>query len=206
MLRLGLTGGIASGKSAVAAMLRDLGFPVLSADAVAHHLMEPGHSAHGEIVKAFGPSVVAPDGYIDRPKLASIVFADPAKLASLNSILHPRVEEAVLKQFEEWEQRGVRDSGFVEAALLIEAGFDKQLAGLVVAWCRPEQQIERLLARGMSELEAKRRVAAQIPVEEKRKHAMYIIDCSGTIAGTLAQVRELAGKLRQRAEDGRPHA
>ena len=205
MLRLGLTGGIASGKSAVAAMLRDLGFPVLSADAVAHHLMEPGQAAHGEIVKAFGPSVVAPDGYIDRPKLAGIVFADPARLSCLNSILHPRVEQIMLKQFKEWEHGGIRDAGFVEAALLIEAGFDKQLDGLVVAWCRPEQQIERLLARGMSEMEAKRRVAAQMPVEEKRKHAMYIIDCSETIAETLAQVRELAGKLRQKTEEGRPH-
>ena len=197
MLRLGLTGGIASGKSAVAAMLRDLGFPVLSADAVAHHLMEPGQTAHDEIVKEFGPSVVARDSYIDRPKLAGIVFADPAKLARLNAILHPRVEEVIVKQFEEWEHCGIRDAGFVEAALLIEAGFNKQLDGLVVAWCRPEQQIERLLARGMSELEAKRRVAAQLPVEEKRKHAMYCIDCSGSIAETLAQVRELAGKLRQ---------
>ena len=205
MLRLGLTGGIASGKSAVAAMLRDLGFPVLSADAVAHHLMEPGQAAHGEIVKAFGPSVVAPDGYIDRPKLAGIVFADPARLSCLNSILHPRVEQIMLKQFKEWEHSGIRDAGFVEAALLIEAGFDKQLDGLVVAWCEPEQQIERLLARGMSEMEAKRRVAAQMPVEEKRKHAMYIIDCSETIAETLAQVRELAGKLRQKTEEGRPH-
>src|SRR3974390_322666 len=199
MRRLGLTGGIASGKSAVAAMLRDLGFPVLSADAVAHHLMEPGQEAHGEILREFGSGVAATDGVIDRAKLAAIVFADPAKLARLNAILHPRVEKAMLAQFEEWEKSGVRDAGFVEAALLVEAGFDKKLDGLVVAWCEPEQQIERLLARGMSELEARRRVGAQMPVEEKKKHATYSIDCSGTIAETLAQVRGLAAQLRQRA-------
>jgi len=131
--------------------------------------------------------------------VAAIVFADPAKLARLNAILHPRVEKAMLAQFEEWEKSGVRDAGFVEAALLVEAGFDKKLDGLVVAWCEPEQQIERLLARGMSELEARRRVGAQMPVEEKKKHATYSIDCSGTIAETLAQVRGLAAQLRQRA-------
>jgi dephospho-CoA kinase len=199
MLRLGLTGGIASGKSAVAAMLRDLGFPVLSADAVAHHLMEPGESAYGEILKEFGPGVATVQGPIDRPKLAGIVFADPAKLARLNAILHPRVEEVMLKQFEEWAHAGVRDAAFVEAALLVEAGFDKKLDGLVVAWCHPQQQIERLLARGMNEQEARQRVAAQMPVEEKKKHATYVIDCSGAITETLAQVRELAGNLRQRS-------
>ncbi len=199
MHRLGLTGGIASGKSAVATMLRDMGFPVLSADAVAHQLIEPGQPAHGEILKEFGASIATADGHIDRPKLAAIVFSDPAKLVRLNEIIHPRVEKMMLRQFDEWEQNGIRDAVFVEAALLIEAGFEKQLDGLVVAWCRPEQQIERLLARGMSELEARQRVGAQLPVEEKRKRATYSIDCSGTIAETLAQVRELAGKLRQTA-------
>jgi dephospho-CoA kinase len=197
MQRLGLTGGIASGKSAVAAMLRDLGFPVLSADSVAHQLMEPGQPAHDEIRREFGVGVTTAEGHIDRPKLAAIVFSDPAKLARLNEIIHPRVEKMMLDQFDEWEHSGIRDAGFVEAALLIEAGFDKKLDGLVVAWCRPEQQIERLLARGMSELEARQRVGAQLPVEEKKQKATYSIDCSGTIAETLAQVRELAGKLRQ---------
>ncbi len=197
MHRLGLTGGIASGKSAVAAMLRDVGFPVLSADAVAHKLMEPGQLAHAEILKEFGTGVATPDGHIDRPKLAGIVFSDPAKLARLNEIIHPRVEKMMMQQFDECESAGTRDAAFVEAALLIEAGFDKKLDGLVVAWCRPEQQIERLLARGMSELEARQRVGAQLPVEEKKKRASYSIDCSGTIAETLAQVQQLAANLRQ---------
>jgi dephospho-CoA kinase len=197
MQRLGLTGGIASGKSAVAAMLREMGFSVLSADAVAHQLMEPGQPAHVELLHEFGQTVATNDGHIDRPKLAGIVFADPVKLARLNEILHPRVEKIMLQQFDDWERGGIRDAAFVEAALLIEAGFDKKLDGLVVAWCRPEQQLERLLGRGMGEIEAKRRLAAQLPVEEKKKRATFLIDCSGAITETLAQVRELAGKLRQ---------
>ena len=197
MQRLGLTGGIASGKSAVATMLRELGFQVLSADAVAHQLMEPGEPAHGKILKEFGTSITTGDGHIDRPKLAAIVFSDPGKLARLNEIVHPLVEKMILRQFEEWEQSGIRDAAFVEAALLIEAGFDKKLDGLVVAWCTPEQQIERLLARGMNELEARQRVSAQLPVEEKKKRATYRIDCSRTIADTMLQVQELATTLRK---------
>lgn len=197
VLRLGLTGGIASGKSAVAAMLRDMGFPVLSADLASHKLMEPGQPAHDEILQAFGPTIVAADGQIDRAKLAALVFADAAKLTLLNAILHPRVEKIMLQQFEDWQRSGIRDAGFVEAALLVEAGFDKHLDGLVVAWCEPNQQLERLRARGMSEIDARRRLAAQMPVEEKRKRATYLIDCSRTIAETLAQVQALAAKLRQ---------
>lgn len=199
MLKLGLTGGIASGKSAVAAMLRELGFPVLAADPVSHHLMEPGQPAHDEILQEFGAGVADESGKIDRGKLGAIVFADPGKLARLNTILHPRVEKVILQQFEDWQRSGVRDAAFVEAALLIEAGLEKKLDGMVVAWCEPRQQLERLLARGMSELEAKRRLAAQLPVEEKLKHAKYTINCSRTLAETLTQVQALAAKLRRPA-------
>ena len=97
----------------------------------------------------------------------------------------------------EWKQSGVRDAAFVEAALLIEAGFVRNLDGLVVAWCRPEQQLERLKARGMSEQDAKRRIAAQLPMEEKLRLATSAIDCSGTMESTRAQVRTLAAKLRK---------
>lgn len=198
MLKLGLTGGIASGKSAVAAMLRELGFPVLEADAVAHRMIEPGQPAHDEVLREFGAELAGADGRIDRRKLAAIVFADPAQLAKLNAILHPLVEQVMTRQFEEWQHSGVRDAAFVEAALLVEAGFTKHLDGLVVAWCEPEQQLERLLARGMSEKDAKLRLAAQLPVEEKLKHATYKIDCSGSMETTRAQVQELAGRLRQK--------
>lgn len=196
MLRLGLTGGIASGKSAVAALLRDMGFPVLDADSLAHKLIEPGRAAYDEVVREFGPGITDGQGRVDRAKLGAVVFGDRAKLGRLNAIVHPRVGEAVFQQFEEWARQGTRDAAFVEAALLIESGIHKSLDGLVVAWCRPEQQLERLAARGLSEAEARRRIAAQMPVEEKLRLATERIDCSGSLEGTREQVRALATKLR----------
>jgi dephospho-CoA kinase len=197
MLRLGLTGGIASGKSAVAAMLRELGFAVLDADSLAHRLIEPGQPAYNDILQEFGPAVVAPDGHVDRAKLSAIVFVDRARLDRLNGIVHPRVAEVVFRQFEEWQRNGTRDAAFVEAALLIESGIHKNLDGLVVAWCAPEQQLQRLVARGLSEAEARRRVAAQLPVEQKLRLATEKIDCSGSLEETHRQVEALATKLRR---------
>jgi dephospho-CoA kinase len=196
MLRLGLTGGIASGKTAVAAMLRELGFAVLDADSLAHKLIEPGQPAYEDVLREFGPAILEPDGRVNRAKLAAIVFADRAKLARLNAILHPRVEAAVLQQFAEWSRNGTRDAAFVEAALLVEAGYLKNLDGLVVTWCRPEQQLERLRARGFSEEDARSRIAAQLPVDEKLRYATEKIDCSGSLEDTRTQVEALAAKLR----------
>ena len=198
MLRLGLTGGIASGKSAVAVMLRDLGFPVLDADSLAHKLIEPGQPAYDEVVREFGPAITDAQGRVDRAKLAAVVFADRAKLDRLNAIVHPRVAEVVFRQFDEWARQGTRDAAFVEAALLVESGIHKHLDGLVVAWCRPEQQFARLAARGLSEAEARRRMAAQMPVEEKLRLATEKIDCSGSLEQTRQQVVALAAKLRRR--------
>jgi len=197
MKRLGITGGIASGKSAVAGMLREMGFHVIDADALGHTLMEPGTRAYGEIVREFGEGVIGADGRIDRGKLGAMVFADRGKLERLNAIVHPRVEEEIVRQFGEWENGGVRDAAFVEAALLVEAGYQKNLDGLVVAWCRPEQQMERLLARGLSEVEARRRIAAQMPAEQKLKYATERMDCSGSLEETRRQVLELVERLRQ---------
>jgi dephospho-CoA kinase len=197
MLRLGLTGGIASGKSAVSAMLREMGFAVLDADALAHKLIEPGQPAYDEVLQEFGPSIADTSGRIDRAKLGAMVFADLAKLDRLNAIVHPRVAEVILSQFEVWRRSGVRDAVFVEAALLVESGIHKKLDGLVVVWCRPEQQLERLLARGLSETEARRRIDAQLPVEEKLRLATEKIDCSASLEETRRQVEALAGKLRR---------
>ncbi len=199
MLRLGLTGGIASGKSAVAAMLRELGFSVLDADSLAHRLIEPGQPAYEEVLREFGPAITDGQQRIDRAKLAALVFADRAKLDRLNAIVHPRVAEVVFRQFEEWARQGTRDAAFVEAALLIESGIHKQLDGLVVAWCRPEQQLERLAARGLSEAEALRRIAAQMPVAEKLRLATDKIGCSGSLEQTRQQVEALAARLRRSA-------
>lgn len=197
MLRLGLTGGIASGKSAVAAMLRELGFAVLDADSLAHKLVEPGQPAYEEVLREFGPAITDGQNRVDRAKLGALVFADRARLDRLNAIVHPRVAEAVLRQFAEWQREGTRDAAFVEAALLIESGIHQHLDGLVVAWCRPEQQLERLAARGLSEDEARRRIAAQMPVEEKLRYATEKIDCSGPLEQTREQVQALAAKLHR---------
>ena len=198
MLRLGLTGGIASGKSAVATMLREMGFAVLDADSLAHTLIEPGQPAYDEVVREFGRAIVDGNGRVDRTKLAAVVFADRAKLEQLNAIVHPRVKAAILRQFDEWSHNGTRDAAFVEAALLVEAGYQENLDGLVVAWSRPEQQLERLRARGLSEEEARRRIAAQLSVAEKLKFATEKIDCSGSLEETRRQVQVLAAKLRKR--------
>jgi dephospho-CoA kinase len=196
MLRIGLTGGIASGKSTVAAMLRELGFRVIDADRLAHRLTQPGQPAHDEVLREFGPAILDAAGGIDRRKLASVVFSDPAKLARLNAIVHPRVEEALHCEMDEWQREGVREPVFVEAALLVEAGYHKRLDGLVVVWCRPEQQLERLEQRGMSRGDAIRRISAQLPLEEKLRHATQKIDCSGSLDLTRRQVEALAAKLR----------
>jgi dephospho-CoA kinase len=196
MRKIGLTGGIASGKSTVAAMLHELGFGVIFADEISRRLLDPGQLAYEEAIREFGREIVLADGTLDRKKIAAIVFAERARLDRLNAIIHPRVEAQILKQFGEWEREGKRKVAFVEAALLVEAGYMKSLDGLVVTWCRPEQQMERLVGRGMSEEEARARIGAQMPVEEKLKLATYRIDCSGSMEETRRQVGELAERLR----------
>jgi dephospho-CoA kinase len=201
MLKIGLTGGIASGKSVVAAILRELGFPVLDADSLAHQLTQPGQPAYNEIVRDFGPAVLDSQGRVDRAKLAALVFSDRAQLDRLNAIVHPRVEQAMNRQFADWASNGTRDAAFVEAALLVEAGYLKHLDGLVVAWSNPQQQLQRLCARGLPEEEAKRRISAQLPVEEKLRYATEQIDCSGSLQETRSQVEALAAKLRRKSSN-----
>jgi len=198
MKRIGLTGGIASGKSWVASQLRELNFRVLDADPLGHQLIETGAAAYDEVVRDFGTEILREDNSVDRKKLGAIVFAEPKKLTKLNSILHPRIEEAMNAQFEKWRAEGITDPVFVEAALLIEAGIYKRLDGLVVVWCKSEDQITRLRARGLSEEEARHRIALQMPNEEKLKFATYKIDTSGTMQYTQEQVAALAKLLKTR--------
>lgn len=201
MLKLGLTGGIASGKSTVAAMLREMGFAVLEADLVAHKVVEPGQAAHDEVVATFGSEILGEDGQINRTRLGALVFGDPEKLQKLNAIVHPRVREQILRQLREWESEGKRDAAFVEAALLVEANYVKDLDGLVVVWCSPEQQLQRMLARGFDEAEARRRIATQMDVAEKLRYATYTIDCSGTLDDTRRQATALVEQIRHAAKE-----
>jgi dephospho-CoA kinase len=199
MLRYGLTGGIASGKSTVAAMLAEHGFPVLEADKVSHELIEAGGAAYEEVIARFGREILDGNGRIDRARLGAVVFADRQKLDQLNGIIHPRVEGEALKQLLELERSGSYTAAFVEAALIFEAGLQKQLDGVVVAWCLPEQQLARLIERGMSKAEARQRIAMQMPVAEKLALATEKIDCSGSMEETRRQVDALAAKLRAAA-------
>src|SRR5262249_17127395 len=184
MLRYGLTGGIASGKSTVAAMLRESGFPVLEADRMAHDLIEPGGAAYDEVVARFGAAILERDGRIDRKRLAALVFEDRERLEELKSIIHPRLPEAIEPAFRELQAEGRHQAAFVEAALIFEAGLDAKLDGVVVAWCLPEQQLARLKERGLSEAEARKRLAMQMPVEEKLAKATEEIDCSDSLVKT----------------------
>jgi len=199
MLHVGLTGGIACGKSTVAAMMRELGCRVLDADALARRLIEPGQPAYDEVLKEFGSQVRAADGRIDRAKLAAIVFANPARLERLNRIVHPRVVDALDRELAELARTEPGAVVVVEAALLIEASYHERLDRLVVAWCEPEQQVERLLARGMAREEALRRIGAQMQLDQKRRMADDEIDCSGSLEETRRQVIGIVARLKQLA-------
>ncbi len=201
MLRYGLTGGIASGKSTVAAMLREEGFAVIEADPIAHQLMERSGAAYKEVVELFGEAILNIDGSVNRGRVAAIVFNNPEKLQQLNEIIHPRVALQMQRDFAEYESTKRIAVAFVEAALIFEAGLDRQLDGVVVAWSKPEQQLARLRERGMSEEQARQRMSNQLPVAEKVARASATIDCSGPREETRRQVAELAEKLRARAAD-----
>ena len=203
MLRVGLTGGIGCGKSTVAAMISELGCHVLNADRMAHALIAPGEPAYDEIRRQFGPNVLAADGSIDRARLAAVVFADAAKLASLNAIVHPGVLRELDRELERLSRIDPHGVAVIEAALLIESGYNQRLDRLVLVTCTREQQLERLtnpaFGRAMSREQAEKRIAAQMPLEEKRKLAHDEIDCSGSLEYTKRQVRMLVEQFRQMA-------
>lgn len=199
MLKVGLTGGMASGKTTVLAIFASLGAHTLRADAVAHQLMVPGEPLYEPILAAFGRSILAPDGTIARPKLAAAAF--PARIAELNAVVHPAVVE--------FENRWMREVGAIdpkavaicEAALLIEAGGLSRYDKLVVVTCTLEQKIARLAARsGFTPAEARheleRRMAVQMPEEEKARLADFVIDNSGSREDLAQRVSQIWQKLR----------
>ncbi len=208
MLKVGLTGGIASGKSAVGEMFVKLGAHLIQADAVAHWLMEPGRRVYEEVVRRFGREILNPDGSINRPRLAEVAFGTaggaPQRVKELNEIVHP----AVIAEENEWmEDIGRRDPNaiaIVEAALILEAGAGDRFDRLIVVTCHPEQRIQRLARRlGISEdaarAEVTRRMAAQIPDQEKIKAADFVIDNSASLAATEQQVQRVFAALRERS-------
>lgn len=209
MLKVGLTGGIAAGKSLVGKMLVDLGAHLIEADQISHSLMQPGEPVYGEVVQHFGREILNPDGSVNRGKLAEIAFgragADQAqpRIAELNRIVHP----AVIRKQEEWmdevAKRYPESVAIVEAALLIEAGAANRFDRLIVVTCKTEQRAERFAARQKIDLdsarrEVSRRMAAQLPDEEKIKIADFVIDNSGSVEDTHRQVQEIWNNLHSR--------
>lgn len=197
MLKVGLTGSIAVGKSFVVSVLAELGCITFDADKVAHSVMAPGFPAYEDIVREFGDAVLASDGSIDREKLGAIVFANEARRLRLNEIVHPRVIEEQNRLLQEAEAKNPDGIAVVDAALMIESGGYKRFDKLIVVYCAREAQIERLIRRNhITREDAERRVAAQMSSDEKREYADYVIDTTGTFAETRLRVNEVFDQLK----------
>ena len=201
MLRVGLTGGIACGKSEVVRRLAAAGLPSLDLDRVGHELLAPGLPGHAAVVEAFGPAVLAADGSIDRRALGAVVFADPGARRRLSGILHPRIRaEEDRRASLLADRKGALL--ITEAALLVEAGIHLRFDRLVVVHCRPDQQLARLRARdGLSEEEARARLAAQMPIATKVHFAHVSIDASRTVEETHRAADALAQQIQALARE-----
>jgi dephospho-CoA kinase len=196
MLRVGLTGGIATGKSTVGRMFVQLGCHLIDADAIVHQLLEPGGSIHHAVAEAFGPQILTSDGRIDRPALGQIVFNDVASRQRLNSIIHPAVIQRQKEWLDELARRDPKAIGIVEAALMIEVGTYKNYDKLIVVVCAPDEQRRRLRERsGLSEDQIEARIRSQMPMEEKARLADYVIDNSGSLDETRIQVESVYARL-----------
>src|SRR5215813_7929260 len=179
MLRVGLTGSIGVGKSFVAGVLAELGCHVLDADQTARAVVEKGAPGLNAVVKAFGENLLHDDGTLDRQKLADIIFTDEAQRELLNSILHPYIIAAQDEQMRRWEKDDPDGIAVIDAALMIESGGYRRFDKLIVVYCRPEIQLQRVITRtGLSDEEALQRINAQMSQDDKKKFADYLIDTS----------------------------
>jgi dephospho-CoA kinase len=200
VLRVGLTGGVACGKSTIAKMFADLGATIVDADTIAHELYRPGHEVLQELVNHFGPEILKPNGELDRAKLATLVF-DGGRVEELNKIVHP----AVIRQQDQWMRSlGEKDPNavaIVEAALILEAGVKDRFDRIMVVTCKPAQKVTRFAQRtGMSQdaarADVERRTKAQMPDEEKARRADFVIDNSGSVEETRHQVQRIYSELK----------
>jgi dephospho-CoA kinase len=198
MLKVGLTGGLASGKTLVGEALAGSGCLLIQADELGHEALAPGGEAYDAVVREFGPAIVTGDGLIDRQQLASLVFGSPERLARLNALVHPPVVRREEKSIAEFATREPRGIAVVEAAILIETGSYKRFDRIILAWCSEEQQVERALRRdGAAEADVRARIRRQMPLEEKRKFADFVIDTSGRKEDTLRQTQAVYQALRR---------
>jgi dephospho-CoA kinase len=202
MLKVGLTGGYATGKSFVAHELERLGGFVIYADRLGHAVLEPGGDAYAPTIQAFGPEILAADRSIDRKKLGAIVFSSPEALQKLSSFVHPavfRLEEEMLIGFERQNPAGI---AVIEAAILIETGRYVHFDRIVLTTCDEQTQIERGMKRdGLTREQVLARIANQMPLEEKKRRAHYVVDTGGAKEATVQRVREIYSKLKQLAGD-----
>src|SRR5688572_4056264 len=202
MLRVGLTGSIAVGKSFVTSVFEELGCHVLDADQTAREVVEPGSSGLHAVVESFGPRILKDDGTLDRELMGQLIFADPEQRQRLNSILHPFIIARQDEVIREWEALDPHGIGIIDAALMIESGGYKRFDKLIVVHCRPEVQLERLMLRtGLSLEQAQQRIASQMPQEEKQQYADYLIDTSDGFDITRSRVREVFKQLQQVAQN-----
>ena len=189
MLQVGLTGGLASGKTHIAKELEALGCHVIHMDALGHKVLEPGGEAHDAVLAAFGT--------VDRKSLAAKVFTDPAQLERLNSLVHPPIRARAKALRDSYARQDPDGIVVTEAAILIETGSYKDCDRLILAYCQPEQQIQRAMARdGLSREDAMNRIRRQMPLEDKRKYADFVIDTSGSKESTIQQTRAVYQALR----------
>ena len=200
MIVVGLTGGIASGKSTVSRMIEESGVPVICLDELSHEVVKPGKPALDEIRKEFGPRVIAENGELDRAALAEVVFKDTGKRKLLESIIHPKVGDEKNARIAALEKQGHKVV-VVDVPLLYEVLWDRHCDLVVVVYTAREDQERRLIARdGLSAEEARLRIDAQMPIQEKKQRADLVIDNSGSEEQTLAQVRQTLDEIRAKAE------
>lgn len=206
MLKVGLTGGIATGKSLVGKMFAELGVHTIDADQIAHDLMNPGEKVYDEVVKRFGQDILNPDGTVNRMRLAELAFDQKRpRIYELNSLVHPGVIERQEQWMEEIRRRESDAIVMLEAALLLEAGLRRKFDRVIVVSCKPQQRIERWEKRlnvdsETARREVTRRMMAQAPDEAKIQAADYVIDNSGTIENTRKQVQKIHEALVSQAQ------
>ncbi len=198
MLKVGLTGGLACGKSFVGEALQSMGCLLVQADQLGHEVLAPGGEAYDTVVREFGSEIVSENGEINRRALAAQVFGSPDRLARLNALVHPPVvrrEEEVIAEFARREPNGI---AVVEAAILIETGSYKRFDRIILVTCREDQQVERAMRRDGASLEdIEARISRQMPLEEKRKYADFVINTAGDKEDTLRQTRAVFDALRR---------
>jgi len=197
MLKVGLTGSIAVGKSFVCDVFRELGCHVLDADKTAREVVEPGTDGLLQVVTEFGKDILTDDGELDRKKLGSIVFGDEEKRQLLNSIVHPLVIEGQDRWIEAFQRTDPDGIAVIDAALMIESGGYKRFDKLIVVWCEPAIQLKRLMLRdNLTEIDAKKRIDAQMPQDAKKQFADYLIDTSGGFDETRKQTIDVFQELK----------